>query len=58
MNKYLVEVAVTSAGIQIFSVEANSPEEAIVFVQSGDGEYVDEDMDTIVFKVLNAELND
>ena len=58
MNKYLVEVAVTMVGTQTFSVEVNSSEEAIIFVQNGDGEWVDEAMDTVAFKVLNAELND
>ena len=57
MNKYLVEVAVTMVGIQTFSVEAGSPNDAMAFVRRGDGECLNAVMDTVAFNAINVVLN-
>jgi len=46
MHKYMIPVCVTKAeGQQTFSVEADSPEEAIEAFKNGEGELVEEEIE-------------
>ncbi len=59
MPKYMIPVDVTSAaGTQVFSVVANSPEEAVDIFRVTGGEFVEEEIEVIGLGTDSISVND
>jgi hypothetical protein len=48
-KNYYIEVPILAAtGVRCLSVEASSPEEALLFYRQGEADFVDEDLDAVL----------